>query len=120
VSPIQRTLQWLREHGYEPAKTEHWNHFARRRQDLFGFVDVLAVNENDLLAIQTSDGAHHAEHLAKILESKAARLLAHYAQVEIWSWSLKLTRERRKDGLLDRRKEYQLRRENLTAQLVKP
>jgi hypothetical protein len=115
MSPIQRTLAWLREHGYEAQKVEHWNHYARCRQDLFGFVDVLAVSDHDLLAIQTSDGAHHAEHIAKIIQSKAAPLLARHMEIEVWSWSLKLTRQRRKDGLLDRRKEWTLRRDSLTA-----
>jgi len=118
MSPVQRTLDWLRKHGYEAAKTEHWNHFAKRRQDLYGFVDVLAVNADQLLAIQCSDDAHHAGHKAKILKNKAARLLAYHAEVEIWSWGLKLTRERRKDGLLNRQKEQTLRRESLTAQLL--
>jgi hypothetical protein len=119
MSPIQRTLKWLRDRGYEAQKTEHFNWHAKVRQDLFGFIDVLAVSENHLLAIQSSDGSHHAAHRAKIMSNTAAPLLAMRMDIEIWSWSLKLTGKRRKDGLLVRQKEYALRREPLTAKLVR-
>jgi hypothetical protein len=115
---MQRTLAWLREHGYEAQKTEYFNYFAKRRVDLFGFIDVLAVSEHHLLAIQVSDDAHHAEHRKKILANKAAHELAYHMDIEIWSWGLKLTGARRKDKLLVRRKEQTLRRDPLTAQLL--
>ena len=61
---MQRTLAWLREHGYEAAKTEHFNWKAKVRQDLFGFIDVLAVSDEpvcicNLLLMNTtaSEGA---------------------------------------------------------------
>jgi hypothetical protein len=119
MSPIQRTLAWLRDHGYEATKTEHFNWHAKVRQDLFGFIDVLAVDGNHLLAIQSSDGSHHAAHRQKIMTNKAAPLLAMRMDIEIWSWSLKLTGKRKADGLLVRKKEYALRREPLTAKLVR-
>jgi hypothetical protein len=115
---MERTLAWLREHGYEAAKTEHWNHFAKRKQDLYGFIDVLAVSEHHLLAIQVTDDAHRSEHERKVLNNKVARLLVYHMDIELWSWGLKLTRAKRKDGLLNRRKEYQLRRDALTARLL--
>jgi hypothetical protein len=118
MSPVQRTLAWLREHGYVAQKVEYFNYYAKKRVDLFGFIDVLAVSEHHLLAIQCSDDSHHAEHRKKILNSPVARLLAFHMDVEIWSWGLKLTGRRRQDGLLDRSKEQTLRREALTAQLV--
>ena len=118
MSPMERSLAWLRAHGYEAAKTEHWNHFAKCRQDLFGFIDILAVTGDTLLAIQCSDREHHAAHRAKILKNKAARLLVYHMEIEIWSWGLNLTRDRRKDGLLDRRKQYKLVRDNLVGQLL--
>lgn len=118
MSPVQRTLKWLREHGYEAQKTEHFNWHAKVRQDLFGFIDVLAVSEHHLLAIQCSDDSHHAAHRKKILTSKVAKLLVYHMDIEIWSWGLKLTGRRRKDELLDRSKQQTLRREALTAKLL--
>ena len=119
MSPVERTLDWLRQHGYTATKTEHYHHYAKRRIDLFGFIDVLAVSEHHVIAIQVTDGSHRAEHVPKILALPVARLLAQHMDVELWSWSLKLTGLTRKDGRLNRQKEYQLRRDALTARLVR-
>lgn len=110
MSPMQRTLAWLREHGYQAAKTEHFNWKAKVRQDLFGFIDVLAVSDDELLAIQVSDGAHHAEHVAKIMALPVARQLVFHMNVELWSWS--------KRGARGKRKLWTLRRDALTARLL--
>ena len=119
MSPMEHTLAWLRRHGWEVARTEHWNHYAKKRQDLFGFIDVLAVHsKHGLLAIQTTDGSHHAEHVGKILGIPVARELVYHMDIEIWSWSLRLTREKRLDGKLKRGKEQVLRRDSLTARLL--
>jgi len=112
MSPVSRTLQWLRAHGYEAQRVEHWNHFAKRRVDLFGF-DVMAVNTDHALLIQVTDDTHRAEHEAKLKQSKPAQLLARHMHVELWSWGLKLTGARRQDGLPNRKKEYKLRRDSL-------
>jgi hypothetical protein len=114
---MERTLAWLRDHGYQPAKTEHFNHWAKVRQDLFGFIDVLAVKNDHMIAIQCSDDEHHAAHRNKILANPVAPILAQHMDVEIWSWGLKLTGRRRKDGLLNRQKEQTLRRDSLTDAL---
>lgn len=118
MSPMEHTLAYLRRRGWEVARTEHWNHFAKRRQDLFGFIDVLAVNDSNLVAIQTTDGSHHAEHVAKILGIPVARQLVYHMDIEIWSWSLKLTGQKRLDGKLHRGKQMLLRRDSLTARLL--
>jgi hypothetical protein len=94
---MERTLNWLRENGCTVvAKTEHWNHWAKRRVDLFGFIDVLAVDRDRLLAIQVSDDEHHAGHVQKILANAAARELAYHMEIEIWSWGLRGARGKRK------------------------
>lgn len=49
-SPTQRTLAALRKLGYLAAVVEKWNHGAHIRQDLFGFIDVLAIGGGDCMA----------------------------------------------------------------------
>jgi len=110
MSPVQRTLKYLRDHGYTAEKTEHFNFYAKKRQDLFGFIDVLAVNDEHLLALQVSDGAHHAGHTSAIKALPVARQLVFHMDVEIWSWS--------KRGRRGKRKLWALRRESLTAKLL--
>jgi len=71
-SPTQRSLKLLRQQGYVCAITEHWNAHAKLRQDLFGFVDVLAIGEK-MLAIQTTSGSNVSKRVAKIKSIVAAR-----------------------------------------------
>lgn len=73
MSPTQRTLAKLRAEGWElVAITEKWNPHARIRQDLFGVIDVLAVNSSgEVAAIQTTSGGNVSARLKKIAESDA-------------------------------------------------
>jgi len=69
LTPTQRTLAYLREQGYLCAVVEHWNSWARIRQDLFGFIDILAIKKDETLAVQcTSTGV--AARVKKIQESE--------------------------------------------------
>lgn len=118
MSPLQRTQDKLRRDGYLVAKTEHWNHYAKCRQDLFGFIDTLAVDDLRLVAVQTTTGAHHAAAVQKVLEAAPARALAFHMDIEVWSWSKQLSGTRLKSGKLDRRKIWRLRADKLTARLL--
>lgn len=68
MTPTQRSLKYLREQGYTVAIVERWNAFARIRQDLFGFIDLLAIKPNETLAVQTTASGVSAR-LKKISES---------------------------------------------------
>lgn len=54
MTPTQRSLKYLREQGYQCWIVEHWNHFARIRQDLFGCIDILCIGHGETLAVQTT------------------------------------------------------------------
>ena len=72
-SPTQRTLEMLREVGYPVVeKTEHWNQFSRRRNDLFGFIDVLAMDQYGIRAFQATSTGNMGARVKKILASEAA------------------------------------------------
>lgn len=70
-SPTQRSLKHLRDLGYRVAIVEHWNPFARIRNDLFGFIDLLAIKDGETLAVQTTSRGNVAARVAKITESEA-------------------------------------------------
>jgi hypothetical protein len=73
-SPTQRSLEYLREQGYFCAIVEKWNSFTKQRQDLWGWCDILAIRENEVLAVQvTSTGV--AERIKKIQESPTVALV---------------------------------------------
>lgn len=69
MSPTQRSLKYLRKIGWRVAITEHYNAFARVRQDLFGFIDLLAICPTEKpLAVQTTTKSNMYARVTKILE----------------------------------------------------
>jgi len=73
MSPTQRSLKLLREQGYTVAITERWNPFAKIRQDLFGFADLLAIKPGEIMAVQTTTASHLAAHRRKINSEARSR-----------------------------------------------
>jgi len=86
-SPTQLTLEKLREDGYLVQVTERWNPFAKIRQDLFGFVDVLAVKRDETLAVQCTSADHVAERVAKIANHDNVGPVREAGwRIEVWGW----------------------------------
>ena len=48
TSPTQKTLKLLRKNGFTAQVIEHWNSFAKRRIDLFGCIDIVAIHPNSI------------------------------------------------------------------------
>lgn len=67
ISPTQRSLKHLREQGYTVAITEKWNPHAHIRQDLFGFVDLLAIRDGETLAVQTTSASNLSSRRSKVI-----------------------------------------------------
>jgi hypothetical protein len=68
VTPTARSLKYLREAGYTAEVTEKFNSFTKRRNDLFGFIDILAIRENEVLGVQTTSGSNVSSRVKKIQE----------------------------------------------------
>lgn len=97
TSPTQRTLAELRKIGWTCAIVERWNQYAKIRQDLFGFIDIVAIRPGEILAVQACAGASHAARRDKIIaEPKSAQWLAAGGLIEIWSWRKAGERGKRK------------------------
>ena len=73
MSPTRRSLGLLRLTYPLVQVVEHWNQYARIRQDLFGFVDILCCDNNTVVAVQTTTASNLAARRTKILTSSAAR-----------------------------------------------
>ena len=115
TSPTKRTLDALRKLGYDAAVVEQWIPRVRRRRDLFGFADIIAIRPGEVLAVQACSGggnskrgSDHGTHRAKILAHDPERKVQIYdrlrnwleagAKFEIWSW-------RKKDGRWNHKRE---------------
>jgi hypothetical protein len=65
----------LRERGYPLVQVvERWNGFARKRVDLFGIIDVIAVGD-EIIAVQTTSGSNMAARIKKITEHESLSIL---------------------------------------------
>lgn len=107
MSPTQRSLKKLRAEGYYCAVTEHFNPWVKIRQDLFGFIDILALRDNETLAIQTTSGSNVAARIDKIraLASATLWLSSPARQLHIHGW--------RKVGPRGKAKKWECRVERL-------
>jgi len=100
LSPTQRTLRALREHGLVAGIVERWNPYAGKcglRQDLFGVIDIIALDPaRGVIGIQ-STGQDFAGHVQKITGEKAQEtaewLSTPGTVLELWGWrKIKLKR----------------------------
>jgi hypothetical protein len=104
-SPTTRTLALLRKEKWLAAVTEKWNPHVKIRQDLFGFIDVIAVRSGDIrvLTVQATSYSNMSARANKILgldleeddskgqsTAKSARIwLESGNRIEIWGWHKK-------------------------------
>ncbi len=70
MSPTQRSLAHLRGLGYVAEVVEKWIPGANIRRDLFGFIDIVAIRENEVLGVQSTSGGNVASRVAKISEAE--------------------------------------------------
>lgn len=70
MTPTQRSLKHLRAEGYTVAIVEYWNSFTRKRHDLFGMFDLLAIRPGEVLAVQTTSGSNVSARVRKIGDSE--------------------------------------------------
>jgi len=66
-----RSTALLRERGYIVATVEHYNAFTKRKHDLFGCIDLLAIGNGETVAVQVTSKPHLSERRHKIEEAEA-------------------------------------------------
>ena len=66
-SPMQLSLDYLNKSGYTCQIVEHWNSFARKRIDAFGFGDILAYHlKKGIVMVQTTTDSNFNARKVKI------------------------------------------------------
>ena len=93
TSPTQRTLRELKNQGRKCAIVERYNAFVGPhgiRQDLFGIIDVLALDpERGFVGVQ-SCGQDFAAHERKMVEEHAEECIDWLSTpggaLELWGW----------------------------------
>lgn len=104
LSSVQRTLRACREQGRFVEKVEQWISYGKpgsakpgmppgTRRDAFGFIDIIAIDTDAIVAIQACTSDRKA-HYDKIVENEySLPWLKAGGKIEIWTWrKLKLKR----------------------------
>jgi hypothetical protein len=111
----------LRKQGYECGVVERYNSFTHTRNDLFGFIDLIAIGEGRILAVQATggDGGNHAARRSKALaEPRLKTWLESGGQFAVVSWAKRGARGERK--LWTARVEYVTRGDLENSELTGP
>lgn len=66
MTPTARTLKHLRADGWLAEVVEKWIPGANVRKDLFSFIDVMAIRDDQTLAVQVTSGSNVAARIKKI------------------------------------------------------
>jgi hypothetical protein len=71
MSLTARSTALLRERGYTVATVEHYNAFTKRKHDLFGCIDLLAIGNGETVAVQVTSKSNLAARRHKVEEAEA-------------------------------------------------
>lgn len=75
MNAIERTLSVCKELNFMVAKVEHFNTFAGVRQDLFGFIDLIAIHPRyGTIGIQVC-GKDWSSHIKKLTGQRREALI---------------------------------------------
>lgn len=99
TSPTQRTLAYLRKRGEVAQVVERFNQFAKVRQDLFGFIDIVNLRTGAIVGVQCTSGGNVAARVNKILNEcgdVAREWLLAGGRIEVWGWAKRGPRGKRK------------------------
>jgi hypothetical protein len=89
-SPTQLSLKKLRDAGYLAEVVEKRNPHTRTLNDLYGFIDILAIRPGEVLGVQTTSNAHVANRCSKIADHpNVAAVREAGIRLEVHGWSQK-------------------------------
>jgi len=109
TSPTQRSLSHLKACGYTAQVVERFNIYAKVRVDLFNFIDIVAIKENQIVGVQTTSTGNMGARIKKILLIPEAKLwIQAGGLVVVHGWALR--------GKAGKRKLWELKEKNITLQ----
>lgn len=108
TSPTKHSLDKLRAEEWTVQVVERWNAFAHVRQDLYGFIDILAIHPQlGFLGVQTTVAGEINRRMDKIRsEPRALTFLLAGGKIVVHGW--------RKGGPRGQRKTWICREEKIT------
>ena len=85
MTPTARSLAYLRKDGWRAHVVEQRLPHSNITRDLFGFIDILAIRNGEVLAVQTTSATNVASRLRKIESDELADALA---EVRAAGWTI--------------------------------
>ena len=65
----QRTMALFESRGYKCEVVESYNSFTKRKKDMFGILDMVAIGNEETLGIQMTSKSNMSSRIKKIQES---------------------------------------------------
>ena len=107
VQPRAWSMEMMRKQGFLCGMTEHWNSHTKRRVDLFGFIDFVAIGHGKCVAVQCCARSSISPHKRKIVDAcneAATQWLQAGNTIEIHGWDRHAVPLTTKDGTRLRRR----------------
>ena len=83
----QQTRKRLEEDGYLVENVEKYNTFSRRKNDLWGFIDFLAIKRDTILAVQVTSKDNMSSRRKKIAEHEnVGKVREAGIRIELWGF----------------------------------
>ena len=87
TSTTQLTLRELRKRGYTADVVERWVMGANVRKDLWGFIDVLALNGKEIVAVQATSYENVSARVKKMTDHEnLPKVREAGITILIWGW----------------------------------
>ena len=97
--------RYLEKQGYTVERVEHFNFYSKRRVDLLGVGDLLALNGSDLLLVQVTSRGNISHRRKKMRESRKLKLwLSAGGKMVIHGWDKPEHRWRLKEEFYEDKK----------------
>jgi hypothetical protein len=81
-----RSVEHMRKLGYVCQVVEHYNPWVKRRNDLYGFIDVLCVRGEDIVGVQTTSWDNVPSRVEKITEHENYPLICKAIRIVVQGW----------------------------------
>ena len=90
-TPTSLTVNYLRRHGIKCGSVERWIPQAKKRIDLLGFIDIVAVDttRGKIIGIQATSFPNLSARVEKIIDlrkEEALDWLACGGEIQVWTW----------------------------------
>lgn len=72
----EKTLKKLRNEGWQAQVVEKWLQACRRRVDLFGIIDIVAIRDGEILGVQSTSYNGRRSHLDDMMGEKRQAVMS--------------------------------------------